>query len=344
MDSDHIPAACGFAKRTGWDSDGSDVPDGLSCGFMGLLLLFGFAVVLLWLLGAAGLVYALTHPKRKTFAVALSKGDPTDPADLELSANEVTFTLSSGTRSPGWVIEGNNPQGSTVVMVHGFGDSRYGSLGRAPLIVPNARRVVVFDLPGQGESQARRGYGGLREPDDVLAVLSQLEKRDAERIVLLGASMGAGITIAAAAKAEGELRRAIAGVIAESPYRHWDDPLHNFFRHHRYPRRPIISLAWLWLRLTAKGFKDFDRAKHASRLNCPLLVLHGSQDELCPITSAKEIADAAPDSRFVEIQGGAHNNLPCEFEQLYKDAVGGFLKRLCSSDGSGTMTRLAEKA
>ncbi len=307
---------------------------------MGLVLLIIIATLLLWLLAAAGLVYALTHPKRKTFAVALAKGDPTDPCDLELDAQEVTFTLCDGSRTPGWVIQGNDAQGPTVVIVHGYGDSRYGSLTRVPLIVPTAKCVVVFDLPGQGESESRRGYGGLREPEDVLAVVGQLEKQDADRVVLLGISMGAGISIAAAAKtggAGGDVRRGIVGVIAEGPYRHWDEPLHNVFRKHRYPRRPIIPLAGLWLRLTARGFNNFDRAGHASKLTCPLLVIHGSDDTLCPITSAREIAQAAPVGKLIEIDGGGHDNLPCDHEQAYRDAVDDFLKRLCLRGGSGTM-------
>jgi uncharacterized protein len=304
---------------------------------MGLVMLIGFAILLLWLLGAAGLVYALGHPRRKTFAVALGKGDPTDPTDLELEAQEVTFTLSDGSRTPGWVIEGGDAQGPAVVIVHGFGDSRYGSLKRAPLIQRYAKKVVVFDLPGQGESESKRAYGGLREPDDVLAVLEQLEKRDAERIVLLGSSMGAGIAIVAAGKAQDDVRDEIVGVIAEGPYRLWDEPLHNVFRRHRYPRWPIIPLAGLWLRLTAEGFKHFDRAQHAAQLGCPLLVLHGSQDRLCPITSARMIAEAAPSGEFIEIEGGGHDDLPCGHEQAYRDAVSDFLKRLCPGDGSGTM-------
>ena len=197
-----------------------------------------------------------------------------------------------------------------------------------PLIVPYARRVVVFDLPGQGDSEARRGYGGLREPADVLAVLGQLEPEDAGRIVLLGSSMGAGVAIAAAAQAEGALRKAIVGVIGEGPYRLWDEPLHNLFRCKRYPRWPIIPLAGLWLWLTAKGFKDFDRSKHAARLACPLLVLHGSEDELCPITSARQIAEAAPAGRFVEIEGGGHNDLPDGHERAYTAAIEDFMKNL----------------
>lgn len=319
---------------------------------MGIAYLILLAIVLLWLFGAAGLVYMIRHPKRKTYAVALAKGDPTDPADLGLEAQAVTFTLSDKSRTPGWVIEGRarvgevaDPRqlrsrrhgdetdsgggGPTVVIVHGFADSRYGALKRVPMLLPYARRIVVFDLPGQGDAEAKHGYGGLGEPNDVLAVLGQLEPDDAKQVVLLGASMGAGIAIAAAAKAEGGWRDAILGVIAESPYRHWDEPLHNMFRHRRYPRFPIIPLAGLWLRLTARGFKDFDRAGHAARLACPLLVIHGSEDCLCPIESAHAIADAAPDGRFVQITGGGHNDLPTEHDTAYRDAIDDFFKTLC---------------
>ncbi len=310
---------------------------------MGLILLITVAVVLLWLLGAAGLVYSLTHPRRKTFAVALGRGDPTEPADLELLAQEVTFSLSDRSRTPGWVIQGHdvNEGGLTVVIVHGFEDSRYGALIRVPMVVPYARRVVVFDLPGQGESESSRGYGGLREPADVRAVLEQLEVEDAKRVVLLGSSIGAGIVMAAAAEAGEELRRSILGVVAESPYRHWDEPLHNLFKRYHYPRWPIIPLAGLWLTLTARGFTRFDRAGYAARLACPLLVIHGSDDPLCPIMSARQIAQAARAGEFIEIPGGRHDDLPTAHEQAYQDAIAGFLKTLCEPDRSSKIDGLA---
>jgi len=301
---------------------------------MGLLLLIAIAVLLLWLIGAWALIHALTHPRRKTFAVALAHGEPTDPADLQLDAEEVTFTFTDQSRTPGWLIrgglrgEGASGGGPTLVLVHGFSDSRYGLLSRVPMLLPYASRVVVFDLPGQGESEAAAGHGGLREPDDVLHLLDQLSPDDTKRIVLLGISMGAGIAIAAAARAAGEQRSRIQGVIAEGPYRHWDEPLHNIFRRSKYPRWPIIPLAGLWLRLTAKGFKGFDRAGYAMKLGCPLLVLHGSEDRTCPIDAARQIADAAPDATFIEIEGGQHSDLTTEHKQAYQDALSVFMGKL----------------
>ncbi len=309
---------------------------------MGILYLILISVILIWLLSAAGLVYALTHPRRKTFAVALGKGDPTDPADLELDAQAVTFSLTDKLRTPGWIIEGKQPAGPTIVIVHGFGDSRYGALKRSPLWLDFARKVVVFDMPGQGESESPRGYGGLREPDDLLAVLGQLEPDDAKQILLMGVSIGGGIAIAAAAKAEEQVRQSILGVIAESPYRYWDQPLHNLFRYRRYPRYPIIPLTGVWLGLTTKGFKDFDRAHHAAKLGCPLLVIHGSEDGLCPPQAGREIAQAAPDGTYFQIDGAGHEDLPFEHEQAYRAAVSDFLQKLCESGGSVKIEGLAE--
>lgn len=308
---------------------------------MGLVILILSAVLLIWLFAAAALVHSLGHPRRKTYAVALGQGDPTDPADLELVGEEVAFTFTDNTRTPGWVIEGEKPDGPTILLVHGFSDSRYGLLRRTPMLLSYASKVVVFDLPGQGEAESERSFGGLREPDDVLAVLRQLEPGDAQSIVLLGISMGAGIAIAAAAKAQGDLRQRIKGVIAEGPYRYWHQPLYNIFQRNKYPRFPIIPMAGLWLRLTAEGFKDFDRAEFAAKLGCPLLVLHGSEDRTCPINAAGQIADAAGDATFIEIEGGRHNDLPFEHEPVYRAAVGDFMEKLCRNGESGKISGLA---
>ena len=304
---------------------------------MGLVILILVSILLLWLFGAAALVYSLAHPPRKTYAAALGCGDPTDPADLELVAREMAFTFTDHTTSPGWIMDGQNAGGPTVVLIHGFSDSRYGLLQRVPFVLPYAHKIVVFDLPGQGESECARSFGGLREPDDLLAVLSQLEPDDARSIILLGVSMGAGIAIAAAAKSQSDLRSRIHAVIAEAPYRFWDQPIQNIFKYRRYPRFPIIPLAGLWLRLTHKQFKHFDRARYAANLPCPLLVLHGSDDRTCPPDAAQQIADAAPNATYIEIPAGQHNNLPFDHAETYAAAVSDFLQKLGHPAISGKM-------
>ncbi|MFM9996545.1 MAG: alpha/beta hydrolase [Phycisphaerales bacterium] len=68
----------------------------------------------------------------------------------------------------------------------------------------------------------------------------------------------------------------------------------------------------------------FDRAAHAGALPCPLLVLHGTDDEVCPIEDGRAIAAAAPAGRIVEVAGGRHNDLwtePANTERCEKAVV-----------------------
>ena len=112
---------------------------------MGPLILFAVAVVLLVLAGTAALVRAMQRPPRKTYAYVLANGLPCDPAELGLSYTEQQFTFPDGSSTMGWLIEGADPAGPIVVVSHGWGSSRYGSLGRVPLLTGFASRVVVYD-------------------------------------------------------------------------------------------------------------------------------------------------------------------------------------------------------
>ena len=59
----------------------------------------------------------------------------------------------------------------------------------------------------------------------------------------------------------------------------------------------------------AGNWSKFDRAKLASELPCPLLVLHGEFDTVCPLNDGQEIADAAPHGRLFVLPGAPHNGL-----------------------------------
>src|SRR5690554_3892976 len=103
---------------------------------MGLVGLFAVALGGVLIVGTVGLVRAIAWPPRKTLAVALARGEPGDPADLNLEAEAVTFALTRGVTSPGWVIRGACPSGPAVIIAHGHRNSRYGSLRRAARFVP----------------------------------------------------------------------------------------------------------------------------------------------------------------------------------------------------------------
>jgi len=271
---------------------------------IGLILLFLTAYLLLVLLASASVVWQIGHPRRKTYAVALAIGMPTDPAEFGLAGQEATFNLPDNHTSPGWIITGNNPAGPTVVVLHGHSDSSYGALRFAKQLAPYAAHLVVFDWPGHGHCDAKWMTCGLREPADVQAVIAGLPDEIRNKpLVLFGYSLGGQIAIKTAAN-----HPRFVGVIVDGPYRRWDTPIRQKFKIYRVPAFALIHMvgAAFWL---SGMIRNFDRAQYAARLKCPLLVLHGSDDRICPIHEGKELSEHAPDSTFVAIVGGRHNRL-----------------------------------
>ena len=160
--------------------------------------------------------------------------------------------------------------------------------------------------------------------------MGQLDDQETP-VVLFGKSMGAGVSIEAAALANGRCRQRIAAVIAESVYRHFREPIAGQLRCRNLPSFPLSHLATAFLAARLGGLGHFDRAVLAARLACPLLVLHGAADPVCPITSARQIASQAPDGQIVEFPDGGHSNLALVDELAYIEAIETFMTSIIPS-------------
>jgi len=367
---------------------------------LGLLVLFVVAYGLLILSGVVGVLWQMNRPRRKTLGVSLALGGPGDPADLGLVGQEVVFNLSDGSASPGWIIQGDAAgEGSPVaVVVHGHRDSRFGSLYRAEMLRRYVSAVVVFDLPGHGDAEAKRCLMGAREAEDVKAVVRGLppEVVAGRPVVLLGYSMGATIAIKAAkqrsmaavlrgAGGAGDIAESTesvesaeftefaalkipgSGVIACAPYRLWDEGLRGQLRRRGLPAWPMVGLVGLTMRVAwtvSRAFSGrgpgllpgsrlfpglgerpgFDRAVDAAAMGCPLLVLHGDADQVCPLDAGRRIAEAATDGELVVIPGGTHNQLLGADYDAVHAALAAFFKKLGQNREMGIMERSPDSA
>ena len=292
----------------------------------GLFILFATAWLVLVVAAGVALAWRMTHPPRRTVGNAVAAGCPTEPGELGLEGEAVTFNLSDGSASPGFIVEGHDPAGPVAVVLHGYSDSRFGSLYRAELLAPWVSHTVVFDLPGHGDAAAPLATFGAREPADVLAVVDGLppEVVQGRAVVLYGYSMGGQIAIKTAA-----LHPRFAGVVAVSPYRFWDEALRRELRRRGVPGWPLAAIArWLLAVRWGRRATGFDRAADAAELRCPLLVIHGDEDALCPVEAGEALAAAAPDGRFVCIEGGGHRNLLGVDGPTFRDALAAFFQKL----------------
>lgn len=320
---------------------------------MGLALLFAVAAGVLLLLGAVAMAIGLSRPPRFTYATALARRLPTSPQDLQLPAREVVVRLSDATTTPAWVIEPPTPDPAdprrgrrpphapasrplSLVITHGWGDGRHGLLPLAVRLLPHFQQVVLYDLRAHGDSTARLSRLGRVEPDDLAQVLRQTLPADdhdaaprSPDVVLMGLSMGAGISIDTAVRGPSDVRRRIAAVIAEGTSLNGTQPLIGFLQHNRIPARPLAWLTSFLLALANLPRPTVPRTDRlAARLDRPLLLLHGGRDPICPVASARRIAAASPHARLVEFDDAAHLDLVARQPERYLEAVCGLLGRL----------------
>lgn len=284
---------------------------------LGLLQLLALGLAIAIAIATLLVIRRLRRPPRRTYAWALARNLPSDPSELDDPRDFTPFEITAcNHRLPAWSITGDDPAGPLVIATPGWGDSKIGILPRLPALLPKASRIIAWDPPGTGESTTTSGkpglcYLGTREPRILIDIIDE-HAEPHERVVLLGWSLGAGASIAAAAlDAESESPR-VAAVVAEAPYRRPWTPAFNVLRMARLPYRinGPIAFALLGLRLTRHPmWKGFDRARLAATVRVPLLLIHGTDDEICPFADSRDIAAATPNATLLPIPGAGHNNL-----------------------------------
>lgn len=308
---------------------------------MGLAILLGLGFVLYWAFLVWLTLRALLYPPRRSYAWCLSRNQPESPAALspprEFREDRFPDPRNLPGELPCWRISGQQPAGPVVIFSHGWGESRQSVLQRLDALLPVSREVIAWDMPGHGEApkgRCRLGAGEAAALNDLillaqgedLAALEQqaaameasLEdeadwdaalhpppKPGAPPVVLYGFSLGAGVSLRAAA----DNPQRVAGIIAEAPYRMPATPARSVMRAKGFPHvlnlRPALTLVGL-VSDCGPRWAGFDRAEIAAELACPLLVLHGEQDAMCPAEDGYAIAAAGKQGELVQIAGAGH--------------------------------------
>ena len=233
------------------------------------------------------------------------------------------FILSSAENLP---IRGNlvvpDRAEALVVVVHGF--KGFKDWGFFPWLADHlaTHRLAVcrFNMSrsGIGENPETFERLDLFADDTYSTQISDLlaAVRHAQSVVpdlptfLLGHSRGGGVALLAAADVAN-----LCGVVTWSAISHvdrWDEPTVREWRAKGY-RDEMNARTKQMMRMSPKILDDYDANRSrldiltaASRLDVPLLVVHGARDESVPLAEAHAIASAASDPSLCVIAKASH--------------------------------------
>lgn len=154
--------------------------------------------------------------------------------------------------------------------------------------------ILAFDYRGFGLSPGFPTEPGTYS-DGHAAVLEALLRHNSQQhepgpVVYLGVSMGAAIATKLAAEIPPDV------LLLESPPSSFPElaPV-------QYPWARVLPLSWI-MQLR------YETRSHISKLNVPLLVVHGDRDNIVPIRYAQSVFESANNPKqFYIVKGGTHN-------------------------------------
>ncbi|MEO1173571.1 MAG: alpha/beta fold hydrolase [Myxococcota bacterium] len=164
--------------------------------------------------------------------------------------------------------------------------------------------TLRFDFAGRGRSEGdlfEMTYSN--EVEDLQAVIEWLAARGVRRFGLCGSSMGGAVALLAAARDERVVAIATLAAVA-----------HPAAIDERYPERAKEWREQGYVETDAgrigRAFLD-DAEQHevtwaVSVLLAPVLVVHGTRDEVVPVSDAHDIACAARRATLAEIEDSDH--------------------------------------
>jgi uncharacterized protein len=248
-------------------------------------------LLLIVLVAVAGTCLGIAYLERRWTILFAVKEVPEQAWALPEGAEKVAFSTADSVRLAGWYLEAIPPRkGITILMLHG-------NVGVLPRYVPDAQfmrqrgfNVLLFNYRGFGMSD------GVTESEatldrDAAAALRYLTKErgiNPQSVAFVGASFGAPIAANLAARSPCRAVALVSGIASAK-------------------RQMQLARPWVPALVLDNLSSPLDTVRMIGRAKCPVLVIHGGNDTVVPMTDAQAVYDAArPPKRLIVVPEGGH--------------------------------------
>jgi dipeptidyl aminopeptidase/acylaminoacyl peptidase len=194
--------------------------------------------------------------------------------------------------------------------MHGWGANAAMMWPVVQPLVDSGHVVALLDARCHGESDGDDFTSLPRFAEDIATTLRWLVQQpgvDAQRLVLLGHSVGAGACLLHAAQG----RPQVAAVVSLSAFAHPAEVMRRWLTEHHLPQRVVGQAILAHVqRVIGARFDDIAPLHTIQQVSAPVLLVHGRHDEAVPFEDAQRLcaaAQAAGVSAQLVAVDGAHD-------------------------------------
>lgn len=264
-----------------------------------------------------------------------------DPGQAGLPFEDVAFTGELG-RHPSWFVPGASdagpsgagPSDTWVVVVHGRGNTRAEGLRLATILHDLGHPALLISYRNDflaPFAEDRVGRFGATEWKDLEAAVTFALGEGADDVILAGFSQGGSLV--ASFLRESPRADAVRGVFLDSPLLDLPETLVLQGRNAGIPG-PLVGPVLVGTDLISRVRARFDAgaldhlADAEQWLQVPTLLIHGTADEVVPVSTSDELASRVPTVTYERFAGVGHVRAWNVDRDRYADAVERFLSGL----------------
>ena len=209
----------------------------------------------------------LYHPKENNYL----------DNQINFEYKEVFIPVNKNIKLKSWIIEKDFKKNKTLIFFHGNAGNLNNRIYKINELYNLDINILLVSWRGFSGNKGKPTEKGLYE--DAKSTILWVKKQgvNLEDIILYGESLGTGVATQMAFDFN------VAGLILESPYTSMIDAGKLY-----YPYLPVSFL-----------LKDrYETSKKIDKINIPILIMHGKQDDLVPIEMSYSLFDKIKGKKY----------------------------------------------
>ena len=266
-------------------------------------LLRGLVATLAALMSSASLE---TQQRKIVFQVGTRTDDTSATENHEMGEHWIEFdSLVTGqtVRMHALWLEQHDAKAPVMLYLHGARWDVRGSVQRMQLLHSLGFSVLGIDYRGFGRTSAELPSERMACEDARAAWHWLAQKHPHTQRYVYGHSLGGAIAVQLATEIDDAAGLIVEGTFTSIP-------------------EVFGTLKWGWLPLRALITQRFDSVRRVAHVKAPLLVVHGSEDELIAPAMGRALFERATvPKRFVLVEGGSHHDTHRVGHFQYREAL-----------------------